>query len=178
MPEDDKGSFLQKQIKEKPNIEDVIPEYLDGDMRKPALDFVTWLRENKMPPTFAGITNAWRYSCKGKCLYYIRLSVTYRREPKKWVVNPHLFNIAKYEDVIKKEGLSEFLWDNVHHCQRCFPEKYPEGRPCVPGRNITLLGKEVREVCSGRQPLWFHEPGGPAIECIKRLLELERAARN
>jgi len=39
--------------KAKPQIEEVIPQYLDGDMRRAALGFVAHLRANKMPPFVA-----------------------------------------------------------------------------------------------------------------------------
>ena len=38
----------QKAIK--PKIEDLIPNHLDGDMKESALDFIAFLRKNKMAP--------------------------------------------------------------------------------------------------------------------------------
>ena len=49
---------MPTQKKPKPEIENVIPEYLDGDMKKTALDFVAWLRANKMNPVWAS-ANIW-----------------------------------------------------------------------------------------------------------------------
>jgi hypothetical protein len=97
-------------------------------------------------------------------------------EKKKWVVNPYLLNIEKYEDSIVNEGLQNFIWDNTHHCINALRGGC-NSHNCSPGRNITLLGKEIKNVCLGRQPVWFFEPREATIDCIKKLLELEKEAR-
>ena len=51
MSEQDTNSLYQEQKKIKPEIEKIILELLDGDVKKAAFDFVAHLRENKMSPT-------------------------------------------------------------------------------------------------------------------------------
>jgi len=41
----------QSKSKTKTRIEDVMPHYLTGENQKSALDFVTYLRTNKVKPT-------------------------------------------------------------------------------------------------------------------------------
>ena len=46
-------SELKNQAKEKPQIEAIAPDYIDGDVLNNLLDFVAWMRANRMTPTFA-----------------------------------------------------------------------------------------------------------------------------
>jgi len=176
-------SLLQEQKKNKPKIEDVIPDYLDGEMKKAALDFARHMQENKMPLRWAGFTNAWKAACKSQCICYVRLRGNSdvpsdgNSGGRLWVVTPYLDHMHEYEGTVLREGVQNIIGNNVFHCQRCFPEKYPEGRPCVPGRNMTLLGKEVNGICRFRRPVWVWDPGKAAIDGVKKLLELEQKAR-
>ena len=176
-------SGMQGNSNRSSNIEDVLPTILNGEKLKIALDFVAYMRENKMTLRWARFSNAWKASYKGKCICYVRLrgnsdvpSVGHS-DTHLWVITPFLLHIDEYEESVIREGLENTVWDNMFYCKRCFPEKYPEGRPCVPGRNIILLGKEIRGICVGRQPVWVWDPGETAINCIKKLLELEQKAR-
>ena len=47
MSEQKKVIRYTEQNKIKPMIEDVIPDFLDGDNKKIALEFIAYLRENK-----------------------------------------------------------------------------------------------------------------------------------
>ena len=54
-------------IKIKPKIEDVISDHLDSDMKQATLDFVEYMRENKMPlKLYTTSTRRWRATYKGK----------------------------------------------------------------------------------------------------------------
>ena len=48
---------------EKPKLEDIIPEYLERDMRKTALDFISYMRANKMSPAYRP---SYCFKCKSK----------------------------------------------------------------------------------------------------------------
>lgn len=50
MPEEKKLTSLQQFIKDKPIPEDIILKYCVDEKRVNALDFVAWLRENKLTP--------------------------------------------------------------------------------------------------------------------------------
>lgn len=177
MSEQNDITLLRIQKKLKPLIEDVIPHYLDDENKKIALEFIAYLRENKMNPVWAGIHNTWKTDYKGKCLFYIRLCIDNPyREKKQWVINPYLLHIQKYEELIIEEGLQNLLWDNVHHCKNVLTGGC-NSHNCSPGRNITVLDKEIKSVCLGRQPFWFYEPDKTAINCIKKLMDFERQVR-
>ena len=184
------GSLLEYQKKNKAKIEDFISEYLDGDMKKLALDFVAHMRENKMTLRWAGFTNAWKAVCKGRCICYINLSWG----DVKWLVTPYLENINDYEGSIISESLQDFVLDNVIYC--CHADKYerPEGSPpvkhfglnypcnlwnCAPGADIIVCGKEIKNKCrnGNRRFYWFKNPGAEEIEAVKKLLDFEKKAR-
>ena len=108
-----------EQKKIRPKIEDIIPQYLDGDEKKSALEFIAYLRANKMSPGWAGFTNAWKATNKGGTICYMKLgagSGASNIKNNKWVVAPFLENLSKYEDNIINENLQPLLWENVFYC--------------------------------------------------------------
>jgi len=179
----DVSAILQKQKTAKPKMEEVIPEYLDGEMRKTALDFAAFLRAEKTPPVWT-LANAWKAAYKGKALCYIRMPrgpfdnqfdqkgmPAGDRSRNFWVVTLYLEHLDEYEQTIANEGLRELVWGNLYHCNNCHP-----GR-CAPGVDRTILGRNINNLCCGRPPVWLWNPGEAAIAGIKRLLELEKKAR-
>ena len=52
-------SLYQVQKEINPKVEDVISDYLDGEMKRIALDFIAFLRTNKMNPAWT-LTNLWK----------------------------------------------------------------------------------------------------------------------
>ena len=169
------GSLLQEQKKTKPDIEETIPEYLNGNMKKAALEFAKYMRENKMQLRWAGFTNAWKAACRGKCICYVRLrgnsDVRTRKNGDKpfWVITPYLLNIKNYEDSVMNENLQDLIWDNMFDCMSC-------RTPCNT-RDRTILGREFKSQCGGRQPVWVWDPDKAAVGKIIKLLELEKKAR-
>jgi len=67
-----RSELAKTQTITKPAIEDVIADVLNGDAKKNALDFVSYLQKNKMKPVWAS-ANAWKVSYKGQVICYIRL---------------------------------------------------------------------------------------------------------
>ena len=184
----------QQQKNGRRRIEDFIPEYLDGDIQKNMLDFAAWLRANKMSPGWAGFTNAWKATNKGRTICYMHLGAGGASNIKevKFVVAAFLENIGKYEETVISEDLQNLLWDNVFYCVQKPPESLPpeESRHyaltypcniwnCAPGKNITVCEKELTNICrnGNRQHFWFHDPDGATLDSIKKLLELEQIAR-
>jgi hypothetical protein len=176
-------TVLSVQKKLKPDIEDVISHafehVIESEYWNNVLNFIAWLRENKMKPKFAGLHNAWNASNKGEMFYYIRLGVITggypgSNYPNKWVVTPYLINMRDYEDKIFAEGLQDFVWDHVNQCNIC-AEKCGEKS----SKKRTILGKEfTRFGCNGFEyKLWVNRADEAAINSLKKLLLWEREAR-
>jgi len=172
-------TLLSVQKIHKPNIEEVIPELLNGDMQKSALRFVAYLRENKMKPAWT-LHNAWKAVYKGKPFYYIRLGWGFGKERvnnninEKWEVTPYLNHITEYEETIINEGWQNIIWDNLRRCKACV-------YGCSPGIDKIILGKELKGLCGGflggRFPVMVENPDEARINIIKKLLELEKNTR-
>ena len=174
-------TLLCVQKIQKPRIEDVIPAYLNGDMKKTALAFATWMHENKMPLKWAGLHNAWKAMCKGKAICYVRLyndgwsnSEHLKNMYGKhlWVITPYLSNLNSYAETVINENMQNFIWDNVHHCMFCRTPCH--GNP--PGKDVIVLGKDIKSICIGRQLVWAFDPDEAAMNTLKRLLILEQQA--
>jgi hypothetical protein len=178
---------LKEQKKTKPMIEDVMPHYLDGGRLKNALEFIAYLRENKIKPVWA-ITNGWKAVYKGKTLYYIRLPLyeAHFNRPNQldgtnwessWCVTPFLMNLAEYEDLITDETDKKIVVDNFYGCV-----PYCRGSGCSSEKKITVCGTELVRYCHdgmlGNRSLWVVNPDETEIACIKKFLELEKNARN
>ena len=179
---------LGVQRKNKPMIEDVIPEYLVGEYKVMALEFSSYLRESRIKPVWA-THNAWKATYKGKVICYIRLprdesdfSWLRSKQPRdsdwkqSWIVTPHLYNMEAYEGQIVREGLQGLIWDNLSYCGHCDPL-----RKCAPGLDKIILNKKIKGLCRGSSydgyAVWIGNPDESAIGGIKKLLELEKKAR-
>ena len=190
MTEENPITTLRVQKETKPNIEEVLACYLDGETLESALGFTAFMRDNKMKFSWAGIHNAWKASSKGRCICYINLNWI----NVKWLVTPYLERIKDYEETITGEGLQDYVLDNVIYCAHADKYERPEGSPpvrhfglnypcniwgCAPGKTITLFGREIKNKCCNlnRRFYWFKDPDEKEIEVVKRLIELEKQAR-
>ena len=158
--------------KDKPIIENAILEQLEGDIKNSAIDFVEYLRNNKMTLSWAGFKDAWKANCKGKMICYVKLRNNEREKTSKWVIYPNLAHLDEYEHILIEEGLQNIIWENVCNCFVCRPECSMNN-----SRDKIILGKVCKNLCGSRLPIWFFDPNEEAISCIKRLLELEKQAR-
>ena len=152
----------------KPKIEDVIPAYLDGYVKESALDFIAYMRKNKMQPTWLS-HNTWKVNYKGKGICSIRLPKNYFPY-KYWVICPHISRWNKlissydlFEDQIVSDGSQSIVWDNVNICRSC--------ANCGPGWDMSFLGKEFNNVCHNI-PVWYCDPNEAEINFIKKILDL------
>ena len=151
----------QKAMKLK--IEDEIPKFLEGDMKRSALDFVAYMRASKMQPSWQS-TNSWKASFKGQNICVIRLS------NGSWCVVPRISRWNKligtydiYEEELKRDGLTDIVLANVNFCRSC--------AGCGPGWKMTFFGMEHENVCHN-VPVRYIDPGETEIDCIKKVLEL------
>jgi len=154
---------LHVQRSLKPKIEDLVPDYLNDAMKQSALDFIVYLRVNKMQPVWQS-TNTWRANHKGQQVCTVRLS------ENSWCVAPRISRWNKlissynmYEKQITEEGLKETVLANINYCRSC--------ANCGPGWTMDFFGKDHENVCHN-VPVRYTDPGDTEIHCIKRILTL------
>ena len=134
-------------------------------------EFIMYLQANKMPPRFT-IWNWWEANCKG-LICNLRLAYPWQKHMYSWAVGVHLNHIEENKDEIISQGLQNIILDNIVRCINC-------GRPkCAPGKTMTVLGQEIKGVCAYCPPTitWVYDPDEGALDCIKKLIELEKKAR-
>ena len=148
----------------KPEIEDVIGDVLTGGTLKNALNFIAYLRENKINPQWSA-TNVWKISYKTFSVCFIRLygAADYHSlKPNSWHIIPF---IGEYEDSSLSDELKEIVWANKHTCSSC-------GKCALPINKV--FGKEYDYACE--KSILFTNPDAKTIECVKKLIELRRDA--
>jgi len=152
-----------EQKKAKPTPEELIPDFIaDDHKRKAALDLVAFLRASRMNPGWYGV-DRWKASNKGTGICFLLLEKDFLR------VRLDLVHIKDYEDPIMSAGLQNLVWDHISHCVSC--------SGCAPGRDMTILGNEFKSLCKGSH-LHIRNPDQTTVKGIKRLLELEKQARD
>jgi len=194
MSEQNDLTNLHVQRKLRPKIEDVIPIMVSEDNQQNALDFVAWLRENKMSPCWVPrLQNTWNVNCKGRML--CRIGHTKRND---WMCTLYLTNIERYEGIILSENLQDFVWDRVTFCVFARNMDRPADAPEIkrvasmgapPGTTckwkakcavtVTICGKEFQYKCGNDtfKSYIFTNPNKAEIAAIKRLVQLEKQAR-
>ena len=149
--------------KKKPKIEDIISEYHDEDTKKNALDFVAFLRENKLSPTRMHSDVHWVVKHKGKSVCHLNID-----KNNEWMIRHCQFTREKwfvnYEQHITDENLKAYILDNIRD-----PANVCIGGGCKGKQNKTILGKKFAAVCNC-WPLLIKNPKGDILENEKKLI--------
>ena len=170
-------TLLKVQRELKPKIEDIIHACLDGDAKEIALEFAGYMQTIRLPLRWAGVHNAWRALYKGKAICYVKFprdENDNERANGKWAIIPHIDHLDNYANIVLSEGLQHLIWDNMFYCMFCRTLCYGS----APGKDVLVLGKEIKSICSNRQLTWVNDPSKADVKIIKRLLQLEQQARN
>ena len=150
---------MPKQNKEKPEIEDIASEYLDGEALDNVLGFVKWLKAGKMKPTFGskskiGISYTTR-------VLYMKLFHGY------WYIwiSGKAKNGAYIEDFLFCKELKEIVRENLPKCESC-------SHACNNGLGymVTVCGKKFEKIC-GTCTVRFRSPNAEALDIIKNVIE-------
>jgi len=191
-------TLLQEQRLNKPPVDGFIDEYLDGDLKKTAADFVNWLRAMKLTPKWGSSINTWNAFYKSKSIVSLRIDMWHTEghhrgyydarpgSPPCFVVIPRLNDMERYREAIFDVGLQDLIWDNANSC--VYSERSPSygmakapgcspGKPCAPGRDLTVLGRAIKHNC-GCFLIMVWNPDETKIDGVKKLLEMEKKARD
>jgi len=149
-----------------PKFEDIVLFYLDDEEQKNrALDFASWLRENKMAPYAGNRGYNWYIKFNGRIVTYIKIY------DDTWHLTIRDEILA---DMLTKEDIKEELWDSIfscygcnYHCERHTNELY----------KINLFGKEFIGTGLGICRLFtvrVHNPNDAVITALKDVLLARR----
>jgi len=166
-------SLYQQQKADKPLIENQIQQCLTEDAQSTALDFVTWLKDSKIKPTWS-LTNQWQSNCKGKTICIVCV------DNGKWSIRLCLRNSNEYKDLAIENKLQEFVCDKMQRCTIC-NHKCNSGTNS--GANVVILGKELENICygaiyTGRNWVEFENPNADVVEKLKQLIVWEKQSRS
>ena len=187
MSEQNQKFTHQEQKKTKPKIEDIIPILFDGDMKKDILDFVAYMRANKMPPIWASL-NSWKCSCKNKGVCYIKFNpyeTNVRANGNVWNVSPIIdFNSNEFETLAADENLRDFFWANPRYCRpECHrnscAKRFNQSAESYTGVKQKILGKDFENMCRGGSLVSFPDnPDEQTIDYVKKIIEFKKQAIN
>ena len=156
-------------------IEDVAKDFLDGDKLECLIDFLAFLKNNKLIPR-RSTSVAWVVKYKGKIVCHVRLLVEEKTWSSKldnctikdWCITHSHFSREKwfvnYEKYFTDEEMIQFVLDRIQEpvCPR-------KGWTNNCQYRITLWGKEFHSVCNC-QPFINTNPRGVGLERSKKLI--------
>ena len=159
----------EKKVRQK--IEDVISDLLKGDMKTNALDFIAWLRENKIAIT-KNSESAYTFKIMGKSAGRIFI------EKDNFVIEPYINYKNKEIDVlITDAGMQDVIWDNLFLCRRCAPHnctpEVNESKDNFIGFKKIILGKEFNNLCKS-EGIRYPCPDEKTINFIKTIIEFDQ----
>jgi hypothetical protein len=153
MSEKNNTSLDKEQTESGPQIEGEILELLDGDLKKTALGFVSYLSANQMTPLQWFGPNYWRIPYEKNYLCGI---VVNKNRWRFW------FFLGNYSGEFE-EGFIKAVQDSVRPCVSCTDD-------CPKGKNTMVFGKEFLNICF-QFPVQFENPNDNTLEYIKELIE-------
>ena len=156
-------SEYENQKTAKPRVEDVILDLVKEKHRQAALDFIGYIRSNKMTPAWAS-TNSWKCSYKGKGVVYVKINC----DGDWWL---QLF--SQYDMY-----LNELVSDETVEIRAYVKEHIGNYDPCggcMPGVSRKSVNKEFKNLCACNS-IQMSNPDGNLCEFAKKLIALRRDA--
>ena len=151
-------SELKNQVKQKPQIEEIAPDYLDGDALGNLLDFVAWMRANKMTPTFANKSKDGINYTSHVC--YLKLV---HGEWAIWISGKHRKHKSGFvDDFLACEELKDIVGTGIARCGDC-------GHGCPP-YSVTVCGTKYENVCPCCT-VRLYNSDAETLKIVKRVIE-------
>ena len=145
-----------------PAIEDVIREKLKGETQANALDFVAFLRSNRIALNSDGDGGKWSGwavgGTVGNSAGYMIVNGA-KEFPGPWTF---WFNSCDFEDNADDE-LKETAWAHASPCGKC-----NAGWEDCGGGEGTIFGKKFERLC--HSPMMFVNPDAKTLEYAKKLM--------
>ena len=151
---------MSEPVNQKPTIEEIASDYLDGDALDTVLDFTAWLRANKITPTFGNKSKEGvRYTTR---ILFLKLFHEYWEI---WISGKA--KDGKYiDDFLACEELKEAVSEGLARCsENC-------GHRCNGGQGyiVTVCGAKFEKIC-GCCTVRFRNPNAETIKVIKEVIQ-------
>jgi len=155
-----KETLAQEQRRTKPKFEDIIATRasMDDEAKKVAYAFLDYCNAKNITYKWSS-TNRWNLNMKGKSLGYIGIGER-DVDDDSWNLVMNLKEILQYEDDIQKEGLAEFVGNNILDCRGC-------SYNCA--KSATISGKEYHGICNVGTNL--KNPNGETLKSVQKTLD-------
>ena len=165
----------------RPNAVEWINHVFNGALREQALEFVEWAHEMGFKLKIHSTTNNGHNVFYNK-EYMCKILINKADDDKLayWTIEPCLSNMKNYEKIIENEGLADLPWKPNSCIHTKQPDKTKINNTCnacpVKGVDRLAFGKEFTKCCVVFPKI--KNPGEAEINRIKRLLMLEKTARD
>ena len=157
---------MPEQKKEKPQIEDIASDYLDGESLENVLDFVAWMRANRMTPTFGNRSkDGIRYT---NSVLFVKL---FHGHWEIWI-SGKAKNGQYIDDFLACEELKEIVSRDLAQCIEGCGHKCYDGQ----GITVTVCGKKFDRVCCCCT-VRFRSPAKEELKQIKHVIEKRKSMR-
>ena len=155
-------------------IQDVAKDFLDSEKQKCLMDFLEFLKGNKLTPR-RSTSVAWIVKHKGKIVCHVRLLVEEKTHSaaldnctiKDWCITHSHFSREKWFVNYEKYFDDEMIQFVLAHIQEPICPRRGWANNCR--YKITLWGKKFYNVCNC-QPFIITNPQGDDLECSKKLI--------
>lgn len=148
-------------------IEDYVKEYLDGQARQNALDFIAFLRSSGFD-FYKDNNGYW----KDKVYYWVKLgeerlcfiAIKDPEEPENlWTVWSD--DSSAYEADIPEEDVKHIAWEHIDFCAHC--------GSCSGGKRKTVFGKTFDDVCGCT--FRVDDPSARDLLFLKKMIEIRKS---
>ena len=153
---------MPESEKEKPKIEDIASDYLDGEDLNNVLSFVSWLRKNRITPSFGSKSKTGVSYTSSVCYvklfhgyWYIWISGKHRKHKNMFV-----------NDFLVCKELKEVVSENLPPCTVGCRHKCNQGK----GYTVIVCGEKFENIC-GCCTVRFLNPSTKTLNIIKRVIE-------
>ncbi len=150
------------EVKTKPKIEDIAPDYLNGDTLDNLLSFVVWMRANRMTPTFANKSKTGVNYTSRVCYLKLRHGSWYI-----WPAGKKVGYLHEYVHAfLDCEELKDLVSASLAPCMKDCSHQCNAGLSFT----VTVCGKVFENICCCC-PVRFHNPDAETLRIIKKVIE-------
>ena len=141
-------------MKNKLQMEEVIQNFLDDELKEAALELSAYLTEKQLKIEKSGKTD-WKIPYEKCYLCEIRF------EPENWEI---VFFSGDYSGDFD-EGFIKTVQDSVKYCTKC--------HDCTSATDTAIFGRKYKNVC-GELTIRVKNPSGIKLEHVKQLIEFSK----